>query len=1492
MKNSSSLPDIRVDLSPEEEIISDYMDIGFSQPIAELIYKLKKGFGFWSAPPTEDEDELLRNHSNFEIKNPEELTQVIQASNEHVALLIVCLFEIRTLVEKNKESLHLLKPILWDTVIQALGTSFEQIDKSNQNYWQNDYDLWENIIQLDFFPSPKEVALSLVEPISRGVKVSAIKYLLGHLRNDLDSITLLLENLSDKKVQDIDWILVDTIKHFYTFPNGYQFQLSPKVKNAILGKKIDYIRLNRILSESEYTSIYIKTAQFIGIKPETIYEEIGIAQGFNTEFVKKLIQILGNNFDKLPSEIFSEELKNFVKIFNENFVLMFYLIQRTNSINYIHLIDWKQAIIGKRFLTRFRLQVAESFYENHSHNFVINQELLQSLLDSNLLPEPKDRISFIIWLFLIEKNHHGFHHPSLTQQFENFIKPVFQNEELYEMFFFLLFKYDKLYSFIVAKKYKEVTCKIPKCIINYLNSMEINDEYYHILGRFTIQDLQEIFDFLPDLKVILTRIGKYYGYSDKFIEWKMKEIQEDHEYVRYYTQYFPKDEYEKIKVSNEDYYRLIGLTTNRKFRELERIFNEIFRCNRNIQIISEQQMAFCDKEKDKDKILKYKKEILEIQKKLEDFKKQKVEIIEGGFKDAIDLELQEINLKKVLLPIYNGSSILTYKDVNRRTFLEDNQFNIFQKDDWYVGSVNTKNELIWSEFIDLGLVENPIEYVDCYINFLTLELPESEHSYKKPSIVLPKPIERYILENEEAYQDIHAKLFERMPKNFTSIIISLIEKNQKDFNLPQDVIEYFQPSNEGYQGLIANLSENRRIVEDCCKFLNLDKTTTEQEITRFKLKNEKSKFNYGYQEDNKNENEISIRDPKTGEYNKRPIHPDLKLIRDKLKEMVDEIQLSQRETISKKVEWLKQVFIKFCDKGELEFIFERKFIDYSYRDDYQIPIEQKIYIFLTLLLELNRIFWIKNNKQEIYNLYKSNNFGEEELSQIYVKTKGFQLNLSFLLICLFGENAISTPQYNTSYNMHIFDFSHEMHNYYGQILIPYIIYSLGNNLFLNTQEIEEDLFKQYNPYSYLEKHIKDFLQDTNRQHIDHINILLGFWYVTKGFDFIFDRVFNPFIESKKYLKPKECYDFLINVFEYLVNQQGVEGIREYFEPVISREFFSLKVLELKPYLSKLFQLLIQEWETLKEDNYYYHVLSKLVLVLTYPNFKENMNIGITEEIIQELRIKARRRLDDLRAQAKIANQNTENGKQELEEMPICITTLTYLQDKNSEKKNRLWESLKVLLLAFRYLNVVTLDKDLSVYNIHYVNMEYNWKTLSFAIKTILKQTYKENLEVDQRLNKNTEINKQIKLELRKEFLHYLLDSLKPRKDKKGVRGEREIPEHFQEEGWAPHLKEPHPIWRRAYIEAAADLGVNPGGKAHFVLEKVQKEDPSSEVKDAAKRAARRMRKLKNGVKEGSSKRMLLNAWWWLRYAHVISLGGKVDEEEAIKTRSKEVREQY
>jgi hypothetical protein len=152
--------------------------------------------------------------------------------------------------------------------------------------------------------------------------------------------------------------------------------------------------------------------------------------------------------------------------------------------------------------------------------------------------------------------------------------------------------------------------------------------------------------------------------------------------------------------------------------------------------------------------------------------------------------------------------------------------------------------------------------------------------------------------------------------------------------------------------------------------------------------------------------------------------------------------------------------------------------------------------------------------------------------------------------------------------------------------------------------------------------------------------------------------------------------------------------------------------------------------------------------------------------------------------------------------------------------------------------------------------------------------------------RNQEKLKQLRQDMANDFVDYLKPAKKPRQPENYTEAEK------AEQGFDVNYTEPSPIWRYAYIRALVDLGVHSDGRGHFyheILAKVAGEDPSEQVRNAAAKADKELNELRNGIAGNDNKKRLYEAFWWLRQAHMLSLGAAIDTKEALKTRIQEWR---
>lgn len=193
-----------------------------------------------------------------------------------------------------------------------------------------------------------------------------------------------------------------------------------------------------------------------------------------------------------------------------------------------------------------------------------------------------------------------------------------------------------------------------------------------------------------------------------------------------------------------------------------------------------------------------------------------------------------------------------------------------------------------------------------------------------------------------------------------------------------------------------------------------------------------------------------------------------------------------------------------------------------------------------------------------------------------------------------------------------------------------------------------------------------------------------------------------------------------------------------------------------------------------------------------------------------------------------------------------------------------WKCLKPLLLAFTEMNVPAVASDLRSWGEHGKEVPpHPYSQVPYWIGIAM---YPQNLRAE--LDRDPHLQ-----DLREAFAKFCLGRLKTKEDE-------------------TDFVEPRPIWRQCYVQALTVLRVNPGGRAHRTLFWLSKNDPDEECRRLAKRAHRQIRHInrkKPNLELGASpRRPLFEAFWWLRQAHLVTLGKEIDEAGAMRTRRKEL----
>ncbi len=201
-----------------------------------------------------------------------------------------------------------------------------------------------------------------------------------------------------------------------------------------------------------------------------------------------------------------------------------------------------------------------------------------------------------------------------------------------------------------------------------------------------------------------------------------------------------------------------------------------------------------------------------------------------------------------------------------------------------------------------------------------------------------------------------------------------------------------------------------------------------------------------------------------------------------------------------------------------------------------------------------------------------------------------------------------------------------------------------------------------------------------------------------------------------------------------------------------------------------------------------------------------------------------------------------------------------------------WQRLKPLLLAFSEMKRSAVTSDLRAWPAF--EKEPPPEPYARVARWIAIGMYPEHLREE--LKRDPHLRG-----LREEFAKFCSERLSTKeRSKKSV---------YTDEDFV----EPRPVWRRCYVKALSALRVNPGGRAHRTLFWLLKNDPDERVKELAKKAHKRVRHLDRGkpnLDEGASPRKpLFEMFWWMRQAHLITLGVEIDHAGAMRTRQSELR---
>jgi hypothetical protein len=102
--------------------------------------------------------------------------------------------------------------------------------------------------------------------------------------------------------------------------------------------------------------------------------------------------------------------------------------------------------------------------------------------------------------------------------------------------------------------------------------------------------------------------------------------------------------------------------------------------------------------------------------------------------------------------------------------------------------------------------------------------------------------------------------------------------------------------------------------------------------------------------------------------------------------------------------------------------------------------------------------------------------------------------------------------------------------------------------------------------------------------------------------------------------------------------------------------------------------------------------------------------------------------------------------------------------------------------------------------------------------------------------------------------------------------------------------EQSPIWRKAYLKALEELGVDLQKKVHQTVNFTRKSDPVEDVREVANVCYKAVRREHNKSEATQDiRRGFIAAYWWLLLAQRHELGLPVNKEEAVRTRRRLLR---
>jgi len=360
------------------------------------------------------------------------------------------------------------------------------------------------------------------------------------------------------------------------------------------------------------------------------------------------------------------------------------------------------------------------------------------------------------------------------------------------------------------------------------------------------------------------------------------------------------------------------------------------------------------------------------------------------------------------------------------------------------------------------------------------------------------------------------------------------------------------------------------------------------------------------------------------------------------------------------------------------------------------------------------------------------------------------------------------------------------------------------------------------------------------------------------------HLFKPAPDGKRGLLPKPWVSLILESIECYIEHEDATGefgrayrkiLRELLEP-IRRPWLNLP--------KEFPELLINEpGKAVLEDSF---------LESCERAVNETERIGLlNERCVAALRLLPLLVNEEFPAEPKIPQQK-----------PLLYDAARFLAAHTS-----LWKGVKPLLTAFR------IAKKPMISNILYCANPHTSANRAYGLPDGLPSEIASFFWIEDPAQL-----KQLRYDMANDFIAYLKPAKKPRRAEYYTKTEQ------QHEGFALAYTEPSPFWRYAYVRALGDLGVKKrtGTQGHYigdVLLHTARQDPSQKVREAAGRVYDKLNNLRVWIELDTHRKevvdhrkRLYEAFWWLREAHLLSLGEAVDKQYANEVRREEWRNIY